>query len=78
MPELAGAAIYNNLEPSARGLVTKVHEYMEEVLWKLTEDVVHAFPRLQAAMKALVNAHTSRLETFVILLLDNILVSMLC
>ncbi|KAL3151207.1 hypothetical protein ABBQ38_013050 [Trebouxia sp. C0009 RCD-2024] len=47
-------AIYSNLKPSAKDLVHNVHKYMEEVLWKLIEDVAEAFPRLKAAMKALV------------------------
>lgn len=56
VPVLAVAAIYSNLKPSARNLVGDVHKYMEEVLWKLTEDVAYAFPRLKAAMKALVSS----------------------
>lgn len=50
---LAVAAIHSNLKPSAKDLVHNVHKYMEEVLWKLIEDVADAFPRLKAAMKAL-------------------------
>lgn len=38
------------------GLVQSVHEYMEDVLWKLTEGVATAFPRLQTAITALVQA----------------------
>lgn len=53
---LAVAAIYSNLKPSAKDLVHNVHKYMEEVLWKLIEDVAEAFPRLKAAMKALVTS----------------------
>lgn len=32
-----------------------MRKYMEEVLWKLVEDVAEAFARLKAAMKALVS-----------------------
>ena len=62
MPVLAVAEIYNNLKPSARGLVDDVHKYMEKVLWKLTEDVAYAFPRLKAAIKALVSSCRSVTE----------------
>ena len=55
LPALAVPAIYSNLKPSAKDLVHKVHKYMEEVSWKLIEDVTEAFPRLKAAMKALVS-----------------------
>ena len=48
------AAIYSNLGPSARDLVDDVHQYMEEVLWKLISDVTVPFPRLTSAVKALV------------------------
>lgn len=40
------AAVYSNLELSARDLADNAHEYMEKVLRKLTEDEVDAFPRL--------------------------------
>ena len=56
VPVFAVAAIYSNLKPSARDLVGDVHKYMEEVLWKLTEDVACAFPCLKAAIKALVSS----------------------
>lgn len=51
---IAAAAVYSNLKPSAKDLVHDVHKYMEEVLWTLVEDVANSFPRLKAAMKALV------------------------
>ena len=50
------AEVHSTLEPSAKDLVDKVHEYMETVLWRLTKDVAVAFPRLQNAIKALVFA----------------------
>jgi len=34
---------------------------MEDVLWKLTEDVAAAFPRLQTAIKALVSFMQAKL-----------------
>lgn len=52
---LLAAEVYSNLEPSAKNLVEKVHEYMENVLWTLTGSVSAAFPRLQNAIKALVS-----------------------
>lgn len=82
MSALAGAAIYNKLKPSARDLVANVHEYMRDVLWKLTTDVVLAFPRLQTVMKALVDAHTSQMQIglyiLVMMLLYDTLASTLC
>ncbi len=54
--EACAAEVYSNLKPSAKDLVQTVHKYMADVLWKLTESTFAAFPRLQTAIKALVQS----------------------
>ncbi|DBA97858.1 TPA: hypothetical protein ACH3X3_012722 [Trebouxia sp. C0006] len=53
--------VYSSLKPSAKGLVQIVHKYMADVLWKLTGSTFAAFPRLQTAIKALIQEELDQL-----------------
>ncbi|DBA70035.1 TPA: hypothetical protein ACH3X2_012332, partial [Trebouxia sp. C0005] len=55
------AEVYSNLKPSAKDLVQNLHKYMADVLWKLTESTFAAFPRLQTAIKALIQEKLDKL-----------------